>query len=111
MGAMQRRKGAKGQSEFAALLRDRDWVCDQITAGIAACDLIATDAAGKTFAVEIKNCAGILPAHKRQAMEQAKIRRLPWLLASKIAGTSSWLVQRQGGVPVVWHAKTETAAS
>ena len=28
----------------------------------------------------------------------------PWMLLSKIAGTSSWLVQRQGMAPVVWTA-------
>lgn len=111
MGAMQRRKGAKGQSEAKALLADRDWICDQITAGIAAADLIATDADGKTWAVEVKNCAGILPAHKKQAMEQGKSRRLPWMLMSHIEGSSSWLVQRMGALPVVWHAKKELASS
>lgn len=104
-GRASRSKGSRGQSEFKALLLVRDWVCDSITAGIAACDLIATDTCGTSYSVEIKNCAGILPAHKRQAMDQAKARRLPWLLASKIAGTSSWLVQRQGALPQVWHNK------
>lgn len=91
------------------MLLDRDWTCDSITAGIAAADMIATDPNGRTWCVEIKNCAGIIPAHKRQAIEQAKKRRLPWMLASKIAGSSSWLVQRQNAVPVVWHAKFSTA--
>lgn len=104
-GRASRSKGARGQSEFKALLLDRDWTCDQITAGIAAADLIATDPDGRTWCVEIKNCAGISPAHKRQAMTQAAARRLPWLLASKIADSSSWLVQRQGAVPIVWHMK------
>lgn len=111
MGAMQRNKGRRGQSEFASMLADRDWIADHITAGISAADLIATDPSGKTWCVEIKNCAGILPAHKKQAMEQGKARRLPWMLASKIAGTSSWLVQRMGELPQVWHSKMETAAS
>jgi hypothetical protein len=44
----------------------------------------------------------ITVAHRKQAMEQAKRRRLPWLLMSKVAGTSSWLVQREGDKPVVW---------
>lgn len=35
-----------------------------------------------------------------------KARKLPWLLASKIAGTASWLVQRQGATPVVWSGKS-----
>lgn len=104
-GRMSRNKGARGQSEFKAMLLDRDWCVDTLTAGIASADLIATDAAGITWCVEVKNCAGILPSHKRQAMEQAKNRRIPWLLASKIAGSSSWLVQRQNELPTVWHSK------
>lgn len=105
-GRMSRNKGARGQSEFKAMLLDRDWVVDTLTAGIESADLIATDPAGVTWCVEVKNCAGILPAHKKQAMEQAKKRRLPWLLGSKIAGSSSWLVQRQNELPSVWHSKT-----
>ena len=106
-GRMSRNKGARGQSEFKAMLLDRDWSVDTLTTGIASADLIAVDPAARAWCVEIKNCAGILPAHKKQAMEQGKARRLPWLLASKIAGTSSWLVQRQGELPQVWHAKGE----
>lgn len=104
-GRASRTKGARGQTEFKALLLDRDWVCDSITAGIAAADLIATDPDGRSWCVEVKNCAGIIVSHKAQAMEQASLRRLPWMLASKIMGTSSWLVQRQGGLPQVWHSK------
>lgn len=105
MGAASRNKGRRGQTEFAAMLADRDWVTDQITAGIAAADLIATDPNGRTYAVEVKNCEGILPGHLKQAMDQAKKRRLPWLLANKISGTSAWLVRRQGEAPQVWHSK------
>lgn len=104
-GRMSRNKGARGQSEFKAMLQDRDWSVDTLSAGIQSADLIATDPQCRTWCVEVKNCAGILPAHRKQAMEQGKERRLPWLLASKIAGTSSWLVQRQGELPQVWHAK------
>lgn len=108
-GRASRSKGARGQSEFKAMLLDRDWTCDSITAGIAAADMIATDPNGRTWCVEIKNCAGISPAHKRQAMDQANKRRLPWMLASKIADSACWLVQRQGAVPVVWLKKFSTA--
>ena len=104
-GKSSRTKGARGQAIAADMLRDRDWVVDQITAGIAAADLIATDPHGKTYAVEVKNCAGILPGHMKQARDQAQKRRKAWMLMSKIAGTSSWLVQRQGCAPVVWHQK------
>ena len=104
-GRMSRNKGARGQSEFKAMLLDRDWRVDSLTAGIASADLVATDPLGRAWCVEVKNCAGILPAHKKQAVDQGRARRLPWLLASKIAGSSSWLVQRHGAVPEVWHAK------
>ena len=104
-GRMSRNKGARGQSEFKAMLLDRDWMVDTLTVGIESGDLIATDPSGVMWCVEVKNCAGILPAHKKQAMDQAKKRRIPWLLASKIAGSSSWLVQRQRELPIVWHAK------
>ena len=104
-GRASRSKGARGQTAFKSLLLDRDWTCDSITAGIAAADLIATDTDGLSWCVEVKNCAAITPAHKRQAMEQAASRRLPWMLANKIAGSSSWLVQRKNHPPAVWHRK------
>ena len=106
-GASSRRKGAKGQSVAADMLRSRDWAVDQITCGIAAADLIGTDADGKTWAVEVKNCAAILPSHRKQAIEQGDKRRLPWMLMSKLAGTSSWIVQRKGARPVIWHEQGE----
>ena len=102
MGMMSRRKGAAGQGIFAAMLRDRDWTCDQLTSGLATADMVATDPAGKTWLVEVKNCASITLAHKRQAIEQGKLRRMKWMLASHIAGSSSWLVQGEGRLPMVW---------
>lgn len=107
-GRASRTKGSRGQCMAANLLRDRDWMVDQITGGIVSHDLTATDTNGRTWAVEVKNCAGILPAHKTQAMEQGKARRLPWLLMNKIAGSSSWLIQRQGMAPAVWGEKLDT---
>ena len=107
-GKASRTKGSRGQCMAANLLRDRDWMVDQITGGIVSHDLTATDTDGRTWAVEVKNCAGILPAHKTQAMEQGKARRLPWLLMNKIAGSSSWLIQRQGMAPAVWGEKLDT---
>jgi len=107
-GRASRAKGSRGQCMAANLLRERDWIVDQITGGIVSHDLTATDADGRTWAVEVKNCAGILPAHKTQAMEQGKARRLPWLLMNKISGSSSWLVQRQGMAPAVWGEKLDT---
>ena len=42
--------------------------------------------------------------HRKQAIEQAKERKAAWMLMSKIAGTSEWLIQRQHQSAVVWRA-------
>ena len=104
-GNTSRRKGRAGESAFKALLSDRDWVVADLTSGLATEDLLATDPDGAIWACEVKNTTSILPAHLKQAKEQAANRRARWLLANKIAGTSSWLVRRQGEKPVVWHEK------
>lgn len=109
MGASQRRKGACGQSRFANLLRERDWTVDPITCGVRREDLLATDPDGRQWSVEVKNQKTITPAHRTQAQEQARARGLPWLLASHIHGTSSWLVQRQGDRPVTWNEREDHA--
>jgi Holliday junction resolvase-like predicted endonuclease len=103
MSAASRRKGRAGETAAKHLLQARDYAVDDLAGGITSADLIATDAAGVTWCVEVKNCAGILLGHKAQAMRQAASRRLRWMLISKLAGTSSWLVQRQGERPCVWH--------
>lgn len=102
-GARTRNKGRRGQTAAANLLRSRDYTVADLSAGVATEDLLATDPEGKTWCCEVKNTASIIPAHLKQAMEQAKARRVPWMLMNKIAGTSSWLVRRQGERPVVWH--------
>ena len=101
-GKATRSKGRRGQTEALNLLRDRDWTVADLSAGVDSEDGLACDPEGNWYALEVKNCASITQAHRRQAMEQAKRRRLPWLLMSKIHGTSSWLVQRQGRPPIVW---------
>ena len=109
MGSMSRAKGRRGQSAAGDLLRSRDWVVAELAAGLISEDAIATDPDGKTWAVEIKNTKSITTAHRDQAMRQAKARRLPWMLISKIHGTSSWLIQRQGMPPVVWSERETNA--
>ena len=89
------------------LLKDRDWSVAELNAGTQAEDFIATDPNGQAYCVEVKNCAAITTAHRKQAMDQAKRRRLPWMLVSKIHGRNEWLVQRQGKPSVVWRAQTE----
>lgn len=101
-GAATRSKGRRGQQQFAELLRSLDWSVAELNSGSAAEDFIAVSPAGVAYAVEVKNCASIMTAHRQQAMRQAQARKLPWMLASKIAGTGSWLIQRQGDRPVCW---------
>ena len=103
MGKMQRSKGRRGQSEAANILRDRDWIVADLSAGITCEDILATDPYGVLWAVEVKNTVSILPAHLKQAKEQANKRKAKWMLMSHLHGTSSWLVQRQGAKPIVWH--------
>lgn len=114
MGKAARLKGSRGQTAAANLLRDRDWEVEVLTCGLQHEDLIATAPAdfpepfanrSVRYSVEVKNCKSITTAHRAQAMEQAKKRKLPWMLMSKIEGTSCWLIQRQGRVPVVWSEK------
>jgi hypothetical protein len=99
VSAAQRNKGRRGQQEARDLLTHRA----ELNNGTAvedfwACNLVA----GKTYSVEVKNTVSITTAHRKQAQMQALKSKLPWMLLSKIAGTSSWLVQRQGMAPVVW---------
>lgn len=101
MSKSQRDKGRRGQREAADMLRSRDWSVAELNGGTVAEDFIAVDPNGKSYSVEVKNTVAITTAHRHQAMRQAQARKLPWMLLSKIAGTSSWLVQRQAEQPVV----------
>ena len=102
MSASQRNKGRKGQREAGDLLRSRDWTTAELNSGMVAEDFIAVSPEGTSYSVEVKNTVAITEAHRKQAMTQATARRMPWMLLSKISGTSSWLVQRKGEKPVVW---------
>ncbi len=105
MSAASRNKGRRGQQEAQDLLKSRDWSVAELNSGTAAEDFWACNlVAGKTYSVEVKNTVSITTAHRKQAQTQAAKSKLPWMLLSKIAGTSSWLVQRQGMAPVVWTA-------
>lgn len=102
MGKSQRDRGRRGQTAAEALLTKRDWTVDPITAGVKREDMIATDPSGIVWSVEVKNCMSITVAHRKQAMEQAKARKLPWMLMNKIHGTRAWLIQRKGFRPALW---------
>jgi hypothetical protein len=107
MGKASRTKGARGQSAFANILRDRDYTVAPVSCGVLAEDLIATDCAGVTWSVEVKNTKTITHSAIVQARHQAEKRKARWMLAQHIAGSSSWLVRRQAMRPVVWHERGE----
>lgn len=107
MAKASRDKGRKGQREAKNVLQDRDFNVIETNSGTSVEDFVAIDPDGKAWAVEVKNTVSITTAHRAQAMTQAKARRLPWMLLSKIAGTASWLVQRQSHRPAVWHESTQ----
>ena len=97
-----RSKGRRGQQQARDLLTERDFSVAELNSGTAVEDFLAVDTNGITWSVEVKNTKAITTEHRQQAMKQAQQRRLPWMLVSHIAGTSSWLIQRQGMNPVVW---------
>jgi hypothetical protein len=101
MSKASRDKGRRGQREASEMLRSRDWSVAELNGGTVAEDFIAVDPAGKAWSVEVKNTVAITVAHRTQAMAQAKARKLPWMLLSRISGTGAWLCQRQAETPVV----------
>ena len=103
-GRATRAKGRRGETAAKELLQTLGFVVHDLTAGLDSEDLVATDPAGRTWSVEVKNTVAITTAHRAAAMERAKASRLPWMLLSKIAGTECWLVQRQAHRPAVWGA-------
>lgn len=107
MSKAQRDKGRRGQTAAEKLLRERDWSTTPVSAGYKAEDLIGVDPHGVTWSIEVKNCVVISLAHRKQAIRQARVRKLPWMLMAKIADTSSWLIQRQGMLPVVWTERKD----
>lgn len=107
-GRTSRDKGNRGERAFAAVLKSRDWVYLQSGAGDDAEDGLAIKD-GKTYSVEVKNTKDYRQVYLKQAMEQARKRGkgVRWMLAWHIPHESSWLVQRQGERPVVWHGGEE----
>lgn len=108
-GRASRAKGKRGQNAFEALLEKRDWVAAEVQAGKEAEDFLAVCPEGVTYAVEVKNTVATGPEHVKQAKEQARKRGkgVRWLLAWHIPCTSSWLIQRQGKRPALWHEADE----
>lgn len=100
-----RAKGRRGQAEAKKLLMERGWQIAELNNGISSEDILATDPDGKEWSVEVKKTRDINIAHRKQAQAQGMARKRPWMLMSHIEGTRSWLIQRKGVSPIVWHAQ------
>ena len=108
MGKAQRAKGARGQSEAKKLLEARGWIVDPITCGVKREDMIATCPDGKQWSVEVKNCKLInMAKFRRQAREQARKRKLPYMVMAKIEGSKFWIIERQGMLLKLWGGHDE----
>lgn len=104
-GRATRSKGRRGETAALALLTERDFSCEDMSAGRASCDILAIDKRGIVWSVEVKNRDLInVREFREQAMRNAK-PRTRWMVLAHIAGTSSWLVLRQGERADVWHGK------
>jgi Holliday junction resolvase-like predicted endonuclease len=102
MSRSERTKGARGERAAERLLISRGFVCERTREGRGSCDIVAVDPEGRTWAVEVKNRAIIVPReHVEQARRNAGSRR--WMVLAHIEGTRSWLVLGQGRTPQVWE--------
>lgn len=105
MGKMSRSKGRKGQTEAAKVLVSRDWSIIETSSGQSVEDIVAAHPSGKTYSVEVKNHKAIQPeAWRKQAGENARKRKLPWMIMARIPMyASAWLILRQDEHPTVWN--------
>ena len=99
-----RSKGRRGETAAKRLLEERDYSVEDLSAGIASCDLLAIKD-GHVWACEVKNRDIInLRDFRKQARANAK-KGTRWMLMCKLADTSSWYIERQGLRPAVWHER------
>jgi Holliday junction resolvase len=107
MSKKSRSKGKRGEREARDLLCDRDWIILANTADGSECeDIIATCPKGTVRSIEVKNRKYIkMVEFKKQAMENANKKKLPWMVMAKIEGSSSWLIWMKGERLTVWHEK------
>ena len=107
-GSRSRSKGRRGETAAKHLLMERDYtILADLAAGIASCDLLASDPNGGLWSCEVKNRESI-PVKEawEQACKNAQKGTKAMLLA-KIHGTSSWLVMRSGQRPTCWHEQVK----
>jgi Holliday junction resolvase len=103
-GTTSRNKGKRGEREACRVLEERDWTIIELGPGRKTEDVIATDPAGVTVSVEVKNHAiWTLTAWRRQAKEQARKRRCAWLLMCRVPDMpATFYVEGTERRPTVW---------
>ncbi len=113
MAKMQRTKGKTAQRECRYLLQENDWGVIDVLQNEDADDLVVTTPSNTTtYSCEVKHHKIInLGAFVKQAREQSKKRKLPWMLCCQLPGyPKSWLVLRENKQPEIWQ-KRETNES
>ena len=105
MGKSQRDKGRRGEGTVALLLEERDYIVTDTTAGKTEPDLIALKD-GIMWAVEVKDHIVLHPNQwRKQARENAKRKKMRWMLVYHLPGYRSWVVERQGCDPAFWRMR------
>lgn len=106
-GRSNRRRGIATQGEAGKVLTERDWQVIETAGGMMNEDLIATDPTGQQWSVEVKNKKTInLGIFRKQAIEQANKRKLPWMLMVKVQGEAgAFLVLRKNDNATVWRRR------
>lgn len=104
MAVMQRRKGRVAQTELRHLLEENDWQVIDTSSGQAVEDMVVQAPYGTMFSCECKAHKNMnLGVFLKQAREQAKKRKIPWMLCCRLPEfPRAWLVLRAGLEPVIW---------
>ena len=101
-GKPVRNKGRRGQRAAQKLLQSYGYHTHELNSGTKTGDLIATVdkySTGKevNYLVEVKNTKSLdIPAFLKQARDQAKVKKMKWMLMCKIDGGFGWLVFFEG---------------
>lgn len=101
-----RTKGRKGETTARRMLEARDYTCEDLSAGRASCDILALKD-GVAWAVEVKDRVLLAPYDfRKQARANAK-KGTRWMVMAHWAGTSAWVIERQGQRPSIWFEQKE----
>lgn len=105
-GSKSRDKGCRGEAEARAVLGEHDFAVIEQPRGRATCDCIAHKD-GTMYAVEVKYAEAItLAKWRKQAREQGKALKMPWLLMVRLPGhPRKFYVEGANVEPSVWRGR------